>query len=106
MADRQAEVEDWLVDVEMYKKQTPKEKAERMIKTGCLLCFSSRGNKLPIDEKLKSELNNILVGWFDSNPNEWWADENVYGKLIKRVDRDIPISSSGFKSIGQILSRT
>ena len=66
----------------------PIQKAERMLKTYCYLCYRSKGNEgeakdVMFEDPLYSKLMKPLVKYFEENPNEINAPRELYEKLIE-----------------------
>lgn len=101
---RLIETQKWEKEQKEWIGRTPEEKAERMVRSGCLLRYAVKMNKLPMPSALIEALLPRLISYFTENPTETWAMAKVYDDIIPQGEIKIKTSVGNFKSLGQAMT--
>lgn len=102
--DRILETQKWEKEQKEWESRTPEEKAERMVRSGCLLRYTVKMNKLPMPSALIEALLPRLISYFTDNPTETWAMAKVYDDIIPQGEIKVKTSVGNFKSLGQAMT--
>jgi hypothetical protein len=83
------------------KNLSPLEKAERLIRTYCYICYRSRGNSGKVSVLLKdplySKLVKPLLEFYEKNPSEINAPKELYQDIFPKVEKQA--TYSGWKRV-------
>ena len=79
--DRTEQIKDWNKEQQQLKKQTPEEKADRELNLKAITFYKLRFDKEPNPQRLEL-IKQRLIKYFSENPNQAWADREVYEDLL------------------------
>jgi predicted Zn-ribbon and HTH transcriptional regulator/uncharacterized short protein YbdD (DUF466 family) len=101
---RRQEMRDYDAYVVECRKQTPDEKAMRMVKSFCFLLWKARLNQGEIPDDLSDDIMIRLIPFFAENPNEWHAPATLYQDLIPYSKPKVTSNIEGMKSIAEVMT--
>ncbi len=105
--ERQTAMLEWSDYVNRCRQEGVEQKAMRMVRSWCALLWTARGNKpiMNMPEELKDELMLRLLDYFEKNPNEWHAEQNIYKDLIPFGKVAVISEVKGAVSLGQAMQQ-